>query len=126
MEEREVAPFGILLTRAFFKRGIPVTFSRDEVIKQISICREDKGYPMFRQGMLEKGQALMVCWAGYGKAPNMISFHGVPEEDRERIRIGLGDWIYFVEKYGTPEEKADLLRKPFKVWIKGTLIGVNE
>jgi len=126
MEEQKVVPFGEALTRAFFRRGIPQPWTREKIIKNISECRKDKGYPMFRTAGLKPDQALMVCWGGYGAFPDFISFSGVTPQDKRIMQEHLGEWTIFVDKYGTEEEKIELTRKPFEVFIAKRVIGIDE
>jgi len=86
----------------------------DHVVEWIEKCREAGGIPMFRTKygdiafLDEKGRPMLmgVCWLRSDEVPS-VWFQNVPEKAYKKAANYLGEWRWFLWKYGGGEERGE-------------------
>lgn len=93
---------------------LPEADFREHVVEWIEKCRKARGIPMFRTkyGGVEfldrEGRPMMlgVCWMRSDEVPSTW-FYNVPEKAYEIAENYLGEWRWFLWKYGGGEERGE-------------------
>ena len=114
--------FGTLIREIIAKTKPKKYWRKSTIIEFIRGCRNDLGIPLFQRVRSNGyGNTLIAeCWGGNNAFPNVQVFEDVKPED-----IGLS-WVELVEKYGTEKDKEELLKKPIRIKVGGSIFEVNH